>query len=69
MSRKSSASFVSRSRPIVDEPSELGGWSYDVDPNQGKPTKVILCDKSCDVVRADAMGQVDIVQGCKSIIL
>jgi len=47
----------------------LGGWYYDVDPNVGTPQKVILCPKSCDTVRADVAGQIDIVQGCATIVL
>jgi len=41
------------------------GWYYD-DPNA--PTKVILCDDACDVVRTSADGKIDIVFGCQSII-
>lgn len=47
----------------------LGGWYYDIDPKAGIPTRVVLCPKSCDVVKADASGQIDIVQGCATVIL
>jgi hypothetical protein len=47
----------------------LGGWYYDVSPTNGTPTRVILCPKSCDVVKADTGGKIDIVQGCATVIL
>jgi hypothetical protein len=40
-----------------------GGWYYD---NNGAPTKIILCPASCDVVRPDTAGKVDILLGCAS---
>ncbi len=36
-------------------------WHYD-DPT--KPTKVLLCDKTCGTVKADPMGKLDVVFGC-----
>jgi hypothetical protein len=38
-----------------------GGWYYD---NPAMPTKIILCDKQCTTVSADASGKVDILLGC-----
>ena len=41
------------------------GWTYDNDQN---PTKVILHGASCDTVKSDPGGKIDIVLGCKTII-
>lgn len=41
-----------------------GGWYYDVDPKDGKPSKVVLCPASCTMVQKDSGGTVDVVQGC-----
>ena len=41
------------------------GWYYD-DPMM--PTKVILCDQACDVVRGSTSGQVGIVFGCNALV-
>jgi hypothetical protein len=57
--------------PYVGDPSKCdpqkGGWYYDVDPMKGTPTKVMLCPATCMMVKADSGGQVDIVQGCKTV--
>ncbi len=46
-----------------------GGWYYDADPAKGAtPKKVELCKASCDAVKADGKGRVDIVQGCKTVV-
>lgn len=45
-----------------------GGWYYDVDPNQGTPQKTLLCPASCTMVHADALGRIDIVQGCQTVV-
>jgi hypothetical protein len=47
----------------------LGGWYYDKDPMAGTPQTVTVCDKSCEVLRADARGRVDIVLGCKTVVI
>ena len=39
------------------------GWRYD-DPK--KPTKVLLCDATCDVVKADPGGKIDVQFACVS---
>jgi hypothetical protein len=38
-------------------------WRYD-DPDQ--PTKILLCDDTCDAVKADAMGKLSVEFACKS---
>lgn len=45
-----------------------GGWYYDIDPTMGTPTKVILCPATCNAVKADPAGRVDVVQGCATKI-
>ncbi|WP_394829741.1 VWA domain-containing protein [Pendulispora albinea] len=46
-----------------------GGWHYDVDPAGGTPAKVQLCPTSCDSIKADAAGTIDILQGCKDAVV
>jgi hypothetical protein len=46
--------------------SSTDGWSYD-DPNN--PTKVILNGPTCESVKADVGGKINIVLGCRTIIL
>jgi hypothetical protein len=41
------------------------GWYYD---NPTTPTQVVLCDGACNTVRNDAMGQINIVFGCATVI-
>jgi hypothetical protein len=43
----------------------MTGWYYD---DAIRPTKVILCDQTCDVVRGTMNGQVSIVFGCSTIV-
>jgi hypothetical protein len=46
-----------------------GGWYYDVDPaTGGHPSRVVLCPTSCQAIRADAAGSVDVAFGCTSRI-
>lgn len=41
------------------------GWRYD-DPT--KPTRVVLCPKTCETVRADPKAKIDVLLGCKTAI-
>jgi hypothetical protein len=41
------------------------GWYYD---NPTNPTKVVLCDQTCQRVRASADGEVDVVFGCAALV-
>jgi hypothetical protein len=41
-----------------------GGWYYDVDPTQGKPTTILACPASCQTFRAEGSGKVDLSFGC-----
>jgi hypothetical protein len=42
------------------------GWYYDVDPAQGAPTRVRLCPKVCERLKADPKGSVEVRFGCRS---
>ena len=47
-----------------------GGWYYDVDPTTGAtPTSISICDTSCTQMKADPAGRVDILLGCKTIVI
>jgi Mg-chelatase subunit ChlD len=39
------------------------GWYYDDPVN---PTKIILCDQTCDMAKADNNGRIEVLLGCKS---
>ena len=42
-----------------------GGWYYD-NPNQ--PTKIIMCPSTCDTLKKDSTGKVDVLFGCETQI-
>ncbi len=44
-----------------------GGWSYDVNPASATPTKIVICDSTCDSFKADTQAGVSIQLGCKTI--
>ena len=47
-----------------------GGWYYDVDPaSGGNPTRVVVCDNTCKAFTADANTKVDLVFGCKTVVI
>jgi len=47
-----------------------GGWYYDADPAAGgTPQTISICDTSCAQMRADPQGRVDVLLGCKTIII
>jgi hypothetical protein len=46
-----------------------GGWYYDVDPAQGTPTHVLLCDASCGKTRSSTAVSVELRFGCKTIVI
>jgi hypothetical protein len=43
------------------------GWYYDVDPTQGKPTKIIVCAAGCNALKSTHNGRVEVRVGCKTI--
>jgi hypothetical protein len=47
--------------------TDKGGWYYDVDPAAGgTPTKIEICPVSCNTLKSDTKGQVNILLGCKT---
>ncbi len=47
-----------------------GGWYYDVDPaTGGTPQTISICDTSCTQMKADPAGRIDILLGCKTVII
>ncbi len=42
------------------------GWVYD---DEAHPTKVILCDSTCSTLQHDRMAAIEIVFGCRTIIV
>ncbi|MBK8258762.1 MAG: VWA domain-containing protein [Polyangiaceae bacterium] len=57
-------------KPIfyVNSPADcgnLGGWYYD---NPGAPTKIIMCPGTCDILKADTMGKIEVLFGCETEI-
>ena len=48
-----------------------GGWHYDVDPSTSgtPPTRVIVCDATCNRYKLDATAKVDLLFGCKTRII
>ena len=47
-----------------------GGWYYDVDPaTGGRPTRVVVCDSTCKAFKTDPNAKVDLVFGCKTIVI
>jgi hypothetical protein len=41
-----------------------GGWYYDVDPAAGTPTRVRLCESTCNQVKNGADARVELLFGC-----
>jgi hypothetical protein len=47
--------------------AQKGGWHYDVDPKSGgKPTRVVVCPATCNKLKADDSGKVELRFGCKT---
>jgi len=60
------ASGESQTIPRKDSLSDCGsqqGWAYD---DNDHPTKLVMCSATCDTMRADAKGKVEILLGCSS---
>jgi hypothetical protein len=45
-----------------------GGWYYDVDPSKGTPTKIIVCDATCNTFKTTINATVNIALGCKTVV-
>lgn len=41
-----------------------GGWYYDIAPQNGTPTRIVLCPSSCESISGDTSGRVDVELGC-----
>jgi hypothetical protein len=48
---------------------QKGGWYYDVNPAQGRPSKIITCASTCQLLRSDLTAQVDLRFGCATRII
>jgi hypothetical protein len=40
------------------------GWYYDVDPKNGMPTKITVCEQACRMLEATTNGRVEVRLGC-----
>ncbi len=50
-------------RMTPEECDASGGWYYD---DNDAPTKLVMCPVTCDAMRSDSNGKVDILLGCSS---
>lgn len=53
---------------FVSNPADCGvkgGWYYD---NPNAPTKVVMCPTTCDVLKADSTGKIEVLFGCETVI-
>ena len=48
------------------DPTE-GGWYYDIPPEAGTPTKILVCDVNCERFKSTPGAQVDIRVGCETV--
>jgi hypothetical protein len=57
---------ASQPETVPQSPGCAGeGWKYD-DPKN--PTRIILCDATCQRIKADAGGKVEILLGCDTVV-
>jgi hypothetical protein len=45
-------------------PAMGDAWYYD---NPSNPTQIVMCDSTCNKLKADAKGEIDIVLGCETM--
>ncbi len=46
-----------------------GGWYYDVDLDSGaNPSAIIACPSTCDRLRAETSGRLDVLLGCQTVV-
>jgi len=45
-----------------------GGWYYDVNPASETPSRIIVCDVTCDLFKQTIGGTVEIRLGCETVI-
>ena len=47
-----------------------GGWYYDVDPATGRaPQRIVTCEATCRLFKAEPDGRVDLAFGCKTRVI
>ena len=46
-----------------------GGWYYDADPAAGTPSQILLCPASCARLKSDAVTEVELRFGCKTVVI
>ena len=48
----------------------LGGWYYDADPRSGgTPSAIVACSSTCRTLQGGEGGRVDIVLGCRTVVI
>jgi hypothetical protein len=60
-----SSAGVEATIPRNDACSPGGGWHYDVPT---APTKIVLCQDSCDQIQPDTQGRLSVVFGCATVV-
>jgi hypothetical protein len=45
-----------------------GGWHYDIDPKQGQPGRIVICESSCQRFKTAPAAAVELRVGCSSRI-
>jgi hypothetical protein len=57
--------------PRVDSPSECGaqgGWYYDLKPEEGAPSRLQMCQASCDRLSDTGSAKLRVELGCKTVV-
>jgi hypothetical protein len=54
--------------PGASDCGTAGGWHYDVDPALAAPTKVVLCEDTCEDLQGYADAAVELGLGCSTIV-
>jgi hypothetical protein len=55
--------------PRVDGPNDCtvsGGWYFDIDPEQGPPTRINMCKATCDRLSSRPSTTLTVELGCKT---
>ncbi|MCU0690407.1 MAG: hypothetical protein MUF54_03310, partial [Polyangiaceae bacterium] len=45
---------------------QQGGWYYDVNPDQGKPTRIVVCPATCQAAQGDGAATFSVSVGCQT---
>lgn len=57
--------------PRVEGPGDCktsGGWYYDIDPSFGAPTRINMCQATCDKLGARSDTALHVELGCKTVV-